>query len=171
MDPLAEAEIRSSFVNCSKGETKRISLPRELATLPWRDLDFLGWRDQGAPDRAYLVRPAAEEGGEPVGITLRIAPGARRNLLRSSLCSLCVTGHFGGGVDLLAAPLAGAAGRQGNTVALYMCADLACSLYVRGKKPSVLTKRLEETLTLDEQITRTLRNLDGFLAKVTGTRV
>ncbi|WP_405591234.1 FBP domain-containing protein [Streptomyces sp. NBC_01190] len=171
MDPLGEARIRGSFVNCSKGEAKRISLPRELGGLPWADLDFLGWRDPGAPDRAYLVRPGTGEAGDgagPVGITLRIAPGTRRNLLRSSLCSLCLTGHSGGGVDLLAAPLAGPAGRQGNTVALYMCADLACSLYVRGKKTSALAKRLEETLTLDEQIARTLRNLDGFLAKVTG---
>jgi hypothetical protein len=163
MDPLDEARIRGSFVNCSKGEAKRISLPRDLGELPWGDLDFLGWRDPGARDRAYLVRP----GADPLGIVLRIAPGARRNLLRSSLCSLCLTGHSGGGVDLLAAPLAGAAGRQGNTVALYMCADLACSLYVRGKKASALVKRLEETLTLDEQIARTLRNLDAFLAKVT----
>jgi hypothetical protein len=167
MDPLAEEQIRRSFVNCSKGEAKRISLPRSPDELPWGDLDFLGWRDPGAPDRAYLVRPGTAQDVEPVGITLRVAPGARRSLLRSSLCSLCVTGHSSGGVDLLAAPLAGAAGRQGNTVALYMCADLACSLYVRGKKPSAPARRLEETLTLEERTARTLRNLDGFLAKVT----
>jgi FBP C-terminal treble-clef zinc-finger len=164
MDALTEAVIRGSFVNCSKGEAKRLSLPRDLGELPWQDLDFLGWRDPGAPDRAYLVAPV--DGGEPVGLTLRIAPGARRNLMRSSLCGLCLTGHSGGGVDLLAAPLAGAAGRQGNTVALYMCADLACSLYVRGKKTSALAKRMEETLTLEEQIARTRRNLDAFLGKV-----
>ncbi|WP_069467200.1 FBP domain-containing protein [Actinacidiphila rubida] len=173
MDPLTEAEIRGSFVNCSKGEAKRLSMPRGLAELPWGDLDFLGWRDAGAPDRAYLVSATGPggpvDGGEPVGLTLRVAPGARRNLLRSSLCGLCLTGHSGGGVDLLAAPLAGPAGRQGNTVALYMCADLACSLYVRGRKTSALAKRLEETLTLDEQIARTRRNLDGFLGKVLQT--
>jgi hypothetical protein len=166
MDPLGEARIRASFVNCSKGEAKRISLPRELGDVPWGDLDFLGWRDPGAPDRAYVVT-----GGEqPVGITLRVAPGARRNLMRSSLCSVCLTGHSGGGVDLLAAPLAGAAGRQGNTVGIYMCADLACSLYVRGKKTSALVKRMEETLTLDERVARVARNLDGFLARVTRTQ-
>ncbi|MEE4544518.1 FBP domain-containing protein [Streptomyces sp. V4-01] len=164
MDALTEAEIRACFVNCSKGEAKRLSLPRDLAERPWGHLDFLGWRDPGAPDRAYLVAPA--EGG-PVGLTLRVAPGARRNLLRSSLCGLCLTGHSGGGVDLLVAPLAGPAGRQGNTVGLYMCADLACSLYIRGKKSSALAKRLEETLTLDEQIARTRRNLAAFVDKVT----
>ncbi|MFI1097524.1 FBP domain-containing protein [Streptomyces sp. NPDC020917] len=167
MDPLTEADIRGSFVNCSKGEAKRLNLPKDLGDLPWGDLDFLGWRDPGAPDRGYLVSPV--DGGEPVGLTLRAAPGARRNLMRSSLCGLCLTGHSGGGVDLLAAPLAGPSGRQGNTVALYMCADLACSLYVRGKKSSALAKRLEETLTLEEQIARTRRNLDAFLGKVLQT--
>jgi hypothetical protein len=165
MEPLTDAELRASFVNCTKGEAGRINLPRDPAALPWADLDFVGWRDPGAPDRGYLVAPVP--GGRPVGLTLRAAPGARRNLMRSSLCGLCLTGHAGGGVDLLAAPLAGPAGRQGNTVALYMCADLACSLYIRGKKTSVLVRRMEETLTVEEQIDRTRRNLDGFLSKVT----
>jgi hypothetical protein len=167
MDALAEAEIRGSFVNCSKGEAKRISLPRDLAELPWADLDFLGWRDPGAPDRGYLVRPGAAPGAGPVGITLRAAPGVRRGLTRSSLCSLCLTGHSGGGVDLMAAPLAGPSGRQGNTVALYMCADLACPLYVRGRKTSALVKRLEETLTLEQQVARMLGNLEAFLGRIT----
>ncbi len=187
MEPLSEAEIRASFVNCSKGEAKRLNLPRDLAERPWADLDFLGWRDPGAPDRAYLVVPVeggdrtdggasgstagGPVGGGLVGVTLRIAPGARRSLLRSSLCGFCLTGHSGGGVDLLAAPLAGPAGRQGNTVGLYMCADLACSLYVRGKKTSALAKRMEETLTLDEQIARTRRNVAAFLDKVTRVAV
>jgi hypothetical protein len=166
MDPLAEQQIRASFVNCSKGEARRINLPRDLGELPWYDLDFLGWRDPGAPDRAYLVHP--RDDGELVGVSLRTSGGARRNLLRSSLCSVCVTSHSAGGVDLLAAPLAGPAGRQGNTVATYMCADLACSLYVRGKKKTALAQRIEESLTLDEQIARTHRNLDAFLTKVTG---
>ncbi|NUS16925.1 MAG: FBP domain-containing protein [Streptomyces sp.] len=167
MDPLTDAQLRASFVNCSKGEAGRINLPRDLSALPWADLDFVGWRDPGAPDRAYLVAPASDGAGA-VGLTLRATSGPRRNLMRSSLCGLCLTGHSAGGVDLLAAPLAGPAGRQGNTVALYMCADLACSLYVRGKKTSVLVRRMEETLTEEEQIARTRRNLDAFLAKVTG---
>jgi hypothetical protein len=42
---------------------------------------------------------------------------------------------------------------------------------MRGKKKAGAAKRLEETLTLEEQIARTVRNLDGFLGKVTGTRM
>jgi len=163
MEPLSENEIRGSFANCSKGEARRLNLPRGLADLPWADLDFLGWRDPGAPDRGYLV---AERHGEYVGLTLRASSAARRSLVRTSLCSICVIAHAGSGVDLLAAPKAGAAGRQGNTVGTYICADLACSLYVRGKKTSLLIRRFEETLTLDEQIARTRTNLARFLEKV-----
>jgi hypothetical protein len=163
MDPLSENEIRGSFVNCSKGEARRLNLPRGLADLPWADLDFLGWRDPGAPDRGYLV---TERHGEYVGLTLRAPSAARRSLVRTSLCSICVIAHAGSGVDLLTAPKVGAAGRQGNTVGMYVCADLACSLYVRGKKASMLVRPFEETLTLDERIARTRSNLARFLDKV-----
>jgi len=43
MKPLTEHDIGTSFVNCSKGEAKRLPLPKNLADLDhWDDLDFLG---------------------------------------------------------------------------------------------------------------------------------
>ncbi|MBG0850736.1 FBP domain-containing protein [Streptomyces spinoverrucosus] len=162
MKPLTEQDIRSSFINCSKGEAKRLAVPRDLAERPWDDLDFLGWRDPGAPDRSYLV---AEREGRPMGVTLRFPP-PQRGYLHSSLCSLCLTGHPRGGVALMTARKAGAAGREGNSVGVYMCADLACSLYVRGKKISESGARFEESLTLEEQISRTTGNLFAFLDKL-----
>jgi hypothetical protein len=162
MRPLSEHEIRASFVNCSKGEARRLNLPRGLAELPWESLDFLGWRDQGAPDRAYLVAP---RGDGLVGIVLRV-PSVRRSLARSNICSLCITAHAGSGVTLLAARRAGTSGREGNTVGTYICADLACSLYVRGLKKSTLITRPNESLPQEEQIAHMLANLDGFLVKV-----
>ncbi|MDX3073273.1 FBP domain-containing protein [Streptomyces sp. NPDC088354] len=163
MDPLTETEIRDAFVNCSKGEARRANLPRDLAELPWADLDFLGWRDPGAPDRGYLV---AERHGRMVGLSMRAPSAARRSLLRTSLCSICLTSHASSGVDLLAAPKVGPSGRQGNTVGTYICADLACSLYVRGKKTSALVRRMEETLTPEERVERARANLAAFLDKV-----
>ncbi|MFD7417483.1 FBP domain-containing protein [Kitasatospora purpeofusca] len=160
MKPLTEPEIRAAFVNCTKGEASRLNVPRDLAEQPWDDLDFLGWRDPQAPDRAYL---AAVIDGRTVAVALR-SSGAASWQARRSLCSLCVTTHTGG-VSLLVAPRAGKAGKQGNSVGAYMCADLACSLYVRGKK-EVGTK-LHESLTLEEKIERTLANLAAFVAKVT----
>ncbi|MEU1039387.1 FBP domain-containing protein [Streptomyces sp. NPDC005551] len=162
MRPLTETDIRNSFVNCSKGEAKRLAVPRDLDERPWEHLDFLGWRDPGAPDRSYLV---TEYGDRLVGVTLRF-PSSRRGMLHRSMCSLCLTTHPGSGVSLMTARKAGAAGREGNSVGIYMCTDLACSLYVRGRKVPEHGGRFEETLTLEEQIARTVGNLSAFLAKL-----
>ncbi|CAM5589814.1 FBP domain-containing protein [Streptomyces aurantiogriseus] len=162
MKPLTEHDIRSSFINCSKGEAKRLTVPRDLDQLPWDDLDFLGWRDPGAPDRSYLV---TDREGRLTGVTLRF-PSSQRGFLHRSMCSLCLTTHPGGGVSLMTARKAGAAGREGNSVGLYMCTDLACSLYVRGKKTPEAGGRFEESLTLEEQIARTTGNLSAFLDKL-----
>lgn len=157
-----EQDIRSSFVNCSKGEATRLSLPRDLDERPWDDLDFLGWRDPGAPDRSCLV---TEREGRLVGVVLR-SPSAQRGFLHRSLCSLCLTTHPGGGVSLMTARRRGAAGREGNSVGVYMCTDLACSLYVRGKKVPSSTVRVEESLTVEERIARTRSNLAAFLDRL-----
>ncbi|MDI6101282.1 FBP domain-containing protein [Actinoplanes sp. NEAU-A12] len=164
---LGEREIRGSFVNCSKGEASRIKMPPGLSdgSIPWDDLDFLGWTDPGAPLRALLVAPG--ENG-PTGLVLR-RPEPRRvgGAVRSSMCRVCLTDHAASGVALFVAPLAGAAGRNGNSVGEYLCADLACSLYLRGKRqPKMRLVRREETLTLTERIDRAMRNLSAFTTRV-----
>lgn len=166
MHPLTEAEIRASFVNCSKGEASRIRMPADLATTRWADLDFLGWTDPGAPLRALLVIPDGETG--PTGIVLR-RPEPRRSgsAMRSSQCRICQTGHTTDGVTLFVAPLAGPAGRQGNTVGEYLCSDLACSLYLRGKRqPRGRLVRHEESLTVAERIERAMTHLSAFAGRV-----
>ncbi|MFG2350970.1 FBP domain-containing protein [Streptomyces phaeochromogenes] len=162
MKPLTEQEIRTAFVNCTKGESKRLAVPRDLAERPWDELDFLGWRDPQAPDRAYL---ATELDGRTVALALRGA-GAASWQTRRSMCSICLTTHTGG-VSLLVAAKAGKAGQQGNSVGAYMCSDLACPLYVRGRKDAGVGARLPESLTLEEKIQRTVANLGAFIAKVT----
>ncbi|NUR71546.1 MAG: FBP domain-containing protein [Hamadaea sp.] len=165
MRSLVEAEIRSSFVNCTKGEAVRLPLPRDLGDRAWADLDFLAWRDGSAPDRAYLVTAHPESDVDLVGVTLRLA-AQQRGLLHRSMCSLCLTTHPGNGVSLMTARKAGALGRQGNSVGVYICTDLACSLYVRGLKKPHTGGRLDETLSVDEQVERLRGKLDGFLAKI-----
>ncbi|MFJ7335627.1 FBP domain-containing protein [Streptomyces sp. NPDC101116] len=162
MQPLTEQDVRASFINCSKGEAKRLAVPRDLDERPWDDLDFLGWRGPGAPDRSYLV---TERGGRLVGLSMRFQ-AAQRGFLHRSMCSLCLTTHPRGGVSLMTARKAGPAGREGNSVGAYMCTDLACSLYVRGKKAPEAGSRFEESLTVDEQIARTRSLLSAFLDKV-----
>ena len=55
MKALTERDIRGSFINCSKGEAKRLHVPRDLDGRPWDDLDFLGWGDPGA---STVARPS-----------------------------------------------------------------------------------------------------------------
>lgn len=164
MKPLTEHDVRTSFVNCSKGEAKRLNLPKDFADLPWDDLDFLGWQDPGAPGRAYLI---AERDDRLAGVSLRVAGGASRGFTSRSMCSLCLTTRTGGGVSLMTARRTGEAGRQGNSVGQYMCGDLDCSLYARGEKQSVAGSGLDESLTLEEKVARVLANLHSFLDKVT----
>jgi hypothetical protein len=139
-------------------------VPRELPGRPWGDLDFLGWRDQGAPDRAYLV---IERDDRLVGISLRTTSGGGGIFTARSMCSLCLTTHTSGGVALMTARRTGEAGRQGNTVGQYLCRDLSCSLYLRGKKESVASRDLDESMPLDQKLARLHTNVNAFLTKIT----
>jgi hypothetical protein len=164
MEPLTEQAIRASFVNCSKGEAGRIKLPPGFGDTLWADLDFLGWSDPGSPQRALLVVPGD---GTPVGVLLRRPESRRTTAMRSSMCRVCLTAHAADGVTLFVAPLAGAAGRRGNSVGDYFCSDLACSLYLRGKRqPRGRLVRHEESLSLPERIDRAMSNLGAFVDRV-----
>ena len=128
MEALSDQQIRRSFVNCSRGLADRITLPADFGTLPWAQLDFLGWHDPKIPAQAYIVVP---QGDRLVGMLLRSADAATRRK-GSGLCNLCHSARTANDVLLFAAPRAGASGRAGNTVGTYICADLRCSLYARG---------------------------------------
>lgn len=162
MKELSEPAIRASFVNCSKGAAQRLRLPPLLADLPWEDLDFLGWQDPGAPDRSYIV---AEHGGELVGAEFRRSAGGA-GVPHRSMCSLCLTTHPATGVVLMTARRARKTGDSYNTVGTYICSDLACSLYVRGKRRIQPGGHPKETLSVEEKIERVRTNLASFLDKI-----
>ena len=169
MTPLTEPQIRASFVNLTQGEAKRLRIPRDLVERPWDDLEYVGWRDPQSPARGYLVaelvaEPAGGVAGALVGVALR-APESSAGHTRKNLCSLCLTLHTGGGVNLMVAPRAGRAGQQGHSVGTYICADLACSLYVRRKRETG-TPRMHETLTVEQRIDRLATNLAAFVGRV-----
>ena len=159
MTPLTEREIRASFANCSKGEATRAVLP-DLDAVPWEHLDFLGWPDPSGSQRAYLV---VERDGALLGLQLRQSSGV--GAARSTLCQVCLTSHSGPGVALTVARRTGAAGRKGDSTGIYVCRDLACSLYVRGRKVSGAAS-LRETLSVEAAVERLRRNLDQFVARV-----
>jgi hypothetical protein len=155
--PLTEPQIRTAFVNLSKGAAGRVNLPVDLDERPWEHLDYLGWRDPKAPGRGYLV---AERGGRVSAIALRASEGGAGR--RRTMCDLCLTV---GSVGLMVAPRAGRAGQRGDSVGTYVCAGLDCSLFVRDIRSNG-TVIMEERLTTEQKIERLESNLDTFLARV-----
>lgn len=161
MRPLTETEIRRSFVNCSRGEAKALTLPRDFGELAWGELEMLGWRDPKAPLRGYMVLDGDEE---PVGIAVRAAE-SRMSSRTAAMCLLCQTGQSGDAVSLFTARRTGAAGRNGNTVGTYMCADLACSRRVRTDIPPWLLER-DPTEVVAERAAELRERVRGFVAAV-----
>lgn len=130
MEPMTEQQIRASVVNGAPGEADRMPLPG-LHEVVWADREYLGWRDPGSPSRGYLVYWLDDA---PVGISLRASEVRLRP--GSAICSLCNTPQPAGQVTMFSAARAGEAGRAGNSVGTYICADLACSLLIRIAPPS-----------------------------------
>ena len=160
MDPITERDIRASFVNCSKGDAKRLPVPRDLDERSWDDLDFLGWTDPSFPGRGYIVVP---RGDDLVGIALRFE---QQGSGKSQMCTVCLTTHTKGGIALMTANKVGESGRAGNAVGTYMCIDLACSLYARGKKKPALGSRYREDLDADGKAERVRVNLGAFVDRL-----
>lgn len=163
MQPVTADQIRASFVNGTKGEAKRLRLP-SLEGVNWDDLDFFGWRDpsSGAGGGMALWRF-----DEPVSIMLEAT--SRGASAKQGMCSLCHTFHSSSEIVFMGARRAGARGRDGNTVAAAMCADLACSLYARKLKNPTRVQP-QETLDIDGRVYRLQMNLATFVARVVDGR-
>ena len=160
MDPVSERDIRSSFINTSQGAAKRLPVPADLAERPWADLDFLGWRDPQSAGRCYVVVPEADR---LTGVALTHEKGG---FGKAQMCQACLTTHSGGGVSLMAAAKAGESGRRGNTVGMYLCSDLACSLYARRRKVPALGRAHREDFDPDERVARVVERMGAFLDRV-----
>ncbi|WP_061293934.1 FBP domain-containing protein [Herbidospora cretacea] len=161
MIPLTPGQIRGSFVNLSRRQAKELSVP-PLEEVEWDCLDFFAWRHGRAADRSYLV---AEHEGRLVSLALRTTE--KKGLTpRSGMCGVCCTVQEGGNFGLFVATRAGASGRAGNSVGIYLCGDLDCSLYVRGIKPRVTRKQMGETLPRRDRVARLQLNLAEFIGKV-----
>ncbi|MGY1671211.1 FBP domain-containing protein [Geodermatophilus sp. SYSU D00710] len=160
---MTEAQVRRSFVNCSKGEANSATLPRDLADLPWDELEVLGWRDAKAPLRGYLV---VQREGRPVGVALRAAD-TRMPVRRSVMCLLCRSTHAGDAVSLFTARRAGEAGRNGNTVGTYVCADLGCAVRARSEIPPWLRDR-DPLLVGEERVAELRGRVAEFVDAVLG---
>ena len=163
MRELTADQIRASMVNSSEAEIERMPLPGLHETV-WADREYLGWRDPAGSPRGYIVHWL---GDRPVGITLRAASSTLRPGI-GAMCSLCHTPQPSTQVVMFSAPRGGEAGRDGNSIGTYMCADLACSIMIR-----IIPGTSELSLTRDELVARRgaglQRRLENFTANVLKT--
>lgn len=160
MQPLTEHQIRDSFVNTSKGDAERVPMPG-LHEVVWTDREYLGWLDAKAPQRAYLT---VWRQGRPVSMVLRAAERRIRTGI-SAMCSLCQMPQPGGQVALFAAPRSGEAGRNGDTVGMYICADLGCSAIIRIAPPPAPMQIAPEEI-VQRRIVGLRERLESFTATV-----
>ncbi|MGY1856461.1 FBP domain-containing protein [Modestobacter sp. SYSU DS0290] len=163
MQALSEAAIRRSLVNCSRSEAAAMTLPRDIDQFDWAAADVLGWRDPKAELRGWLVH---EHEGRTVGLALRAAD-TKMSSRRSAMCLLCHTVQSADAISLFTARRVGEAGRSGNTVGTYVCADLRCAGRVREVPPSAqhLSEELQ-ALAVEEQAEGLRQRLAAFTADV-----
>ncbi|NAZ86310.1 FBP domain-containing protein [Kineococcus sp. T90] len=131
MPTLTDDVVRRALRNCSKGEASRLTVPAWVRDVDVATAPVVGWRDPKAPERGVLLVPGAG-GAAPCGLVLRAPTGGGARA--AAMCDLCRTTRAAGEVALFAAPRAGAAGRRGDTVGAYACADLACARCVEVER-------------------------------------
>lgn len=140
-----------------------MSLPSPWPPPQAEHLDFIGWIDPKAPLRGYLVA-GPEVAGELISLELRLpSAGVRRG--RQTMCDLCQTSEAPDGALLMVAPRAGARGRSGDSVGLYVCSDFGCS--GRARRP---LKSHERSVTgqPDLRVPALVERLMAFIDRVRG---
>ncbi|MCD2196894.1 FBP domain-containing protein [Actinomycetospora endophytica] len=163
MTALSADDIRRSMINCSKGDTKRMTIGDGVLGTDLDAVEFVGWHDPKMPARAYLL---TRHDDVLTGVVLRAATGGGNR--RTAMCALCRTTYTNGDVSLYAARRAGAAGREGSSVGTYICDDLACPVTTRSEVvPSPTAKVVPDVgLPVDERVAGLRTRVDAFLASV-----
>lgn len=159
MDALTDKQIRNSLVNASLRERKALTLPADFADIDWEASDFLGWSDPKLSLVGYLVIPVD---GDLVGIMLRVGG---RQPKRRTLCAFCEDLQLTSDVAFYSAKLAGASGRNGNTVGTLVCSDFACSSHVRTRPAKIYAGDDPESVRL-HRISVLQTHLAGFAARI-----
>lgn len=159
MLPLDSTTIKATFVNASRKVVTDITLPADLSTIDWDQLDYLGWIDPKMKRRSYAVVPVD---GETVGIVLRQADASPP---RRAQCSWCRDVKLPNDVVLYSAQRAGAAGRNGDTVAIWICAEFQCSVNVR-KLPSMAYIGFDVDAARQERIAMLQERSAGFIREI-----
>ncbi len=155
-----EIEARDAFVNATPAELRLLGLPLDFLVADWDYLDFFAWRDAAA--RGYVL---IEIEGRLIGVVLQASGPGR---MRSGMCNICRTMQPGNQVGLFTARRAGDAGRRGDSIGTYMCADLSCHDNVRLAHP-LAPNEIRAPGQADSRLDGTRRRMAGFVQRVLET--
>lgn len=159
MRPLTESDVRASFVNAEPDEVRLIEMPHDFLLADWDYLDFFAWRDPASSRRGCVL---VEHEGDVLGVVLRASdPGRTRN----GMCNICHTMQPGSQVALFSARKAGAAGRRGDSIGTYICADLSCHDNVRLAHP-LAPNEIRAAGQVDFRLDGTRRRMERFVTRV-----
>lgn len=156
MEPLAREDILAAFF---PKQRKSVELP-DLDNIDWDGLDYLGWQHRSG-HLAYVVY---QKNGYVQGIVLKQTKSTKET--QQCLCSWCMTVHRGGGVTLFTA----ATHQPHRVQGVYVCADLQCSAYIRGKKRPAGCQ-MRETISQAKRMARLRYNIERFFGLIHGRDV
>lgn len=165
MHAPSQHDIARALINVTKSERAAVAFAADFDEVPWHLLDFYGWRDRKKPHVGYLVR---ERDSGLVAVALR-APENRMSFGRKAMCTICRAVDTANSIALFTARRTGPAGRKGDTVGTYICANLDCSAQLRQPTSKIGRSMLADNDTVldpDELAAAMLERLDGFLAAV-----
>lgn len=159
MRALTEPDVRASFINAQDDEIDLIGMPHDFLLVDWEFHDFLAWRDPASSKRGCVV---VETDRGLVGIVLRASEAGRT---RSGMCNICQMMQPGNQIALFSARRAGDAGRRGDSIGTYMCADLSCHESVRLAHP-LAPNEIRAEGQVDMRLDGTRRRMERFVARV-----
>ncbi|MEW1960947.1 FBP domain-containing protein [Microbacterium sp. NPDC077644] len=159
MRALTESDVRAAFINATDDELRMIEMPHDFLLVDWDFHDFLAWRDPASSKRGCIL---VQSGDEVIGVVVRASdPGRSRN----GMCNICHTMQPGSQVALFTARKTGEAGRRGDGVGTYICADLSCHDNVRLAHP-LAPNEIRAAGQVDMRLDGTRRRMEGFVARV-----
>ncbi|QTV79254.1 FBP domain-containing protein [Microbacterium sp. NIBRBAC000506063] len=159
MRALTETEVREAFVNASEEELRLLRLPHDFLLVDWDYLDFFAWRDPSGAKRGYVLM---QEDDRVIGVVLHASGPGR---MRSGMCNICHTMQPGNQVGLFTARRTGDAGRRGDSVGTYICADLSCHENVRLAHP-LAPNEVRAPGQVDMRLDGTTRRMENFVGRV-----
>lgn len=159
MRALTESDVRAAFINATDDELRMISMPHDFLLVDWDFHDFLAWRDPASSKRGCVL---VQTDDGVIGVVVRASdPGRSRN----GMCNICQTMQPGNQVALFSARKAGPAGRRGDSIGTYICADLSCHENVRLAHP-LAPNEVRADGQVDMRLDGTRRRMERFVARV-----